>query len=86
MSKELAVVNAPKILTDKEYVENLKKENFGTSQIIRRLGVEWKNKDGESDRSRIVKALINGGVRTKEGGEIRYQHVRNVLITPIKKG
>lgn len=33
--------------------------------------------------SEIYKILKHVGVTTKVGGEIRYQHVRNVLITPV---
>lgn len=36
-------------------------------------------------RGEIVKDLTNSGYKTKNGGDIRFQHVRNVLITPIKK-
>ena len=34
--------------------------------------------------SEIYHLLKEYGVTTKSGGEIRYQHVRNVSITPIK--
>jgi len=33
----------------------------------------------------IVKALTEGGYKTKNGTDIRFQHVRNVLMTPAKK-
>lgn len=71
---------------DEVIVKKLKENGASTSAIIRQLGKNWKMQNGEADRSRIVKALKNGGVTTKNGDEIRYQHVRNVLITPIKKG
>lgn len=31
----------------------------------------------------IEKIFIKHGVSTKQGGAIRYQHIRNVLITPL---
>jgi len=33
----------------------------------------------------IVKALTAAGYKTKNGTDIRFQHVRNVLNTPAKK-
>jgi hypothetical protein len=34
-------------------------------------------------RSQIEKILKEQGVTTKNGDSIRYQHIRNVLITPL---
>lgn len=36
-------------------------------------------------RSAIEKYLYHAGVRTQNGTPIRYQHIRNVLVTPITK-
>ena len=33
----------------------------------------------------IKRALTEVGYRTKNGTEIRFQHVRNVINTPVKK-
>jgi len=33
----------------------------------------------------IVKLLTESGYKTKNGTDIRFQHVRNVLKTPVKK-
>lgn len=71
--------------TDDQLVRELIERKLNTSQIIRYLGSMFLDKNGEADRSRIVKALKNGGATTKDGEHIRYQHVRNVLITPVKR-
>lgn len=33
----------------------------------------------------IVKMLTEGGYKTKNNTDIRFQHVRNVLLQPLKK-
>lgn len=40
--------------------------------------------EGTSPVAFAYNQLKKFGVTTKNGGEIRYQHVRNVAITPIK--
>jgi len=50
---------------------------LNTSQAIR-----WLAAQGLS-RGAIEKALRAQGVTTKAGDPIRYQHIRNVLITPV---
>lgn len=50
-----------------------------TSGIIRELAQRGLS------RGQIVKELKNRGVQTKHGTEIRYQHVRNVLIKELKR-
>lgn len=52
---------------------------LNVSQRIRKLS-ELGLKRGD-----IVKALTEAGYKTKNGSPIRFQHVRNVLITPVKK-
>lgn len=70
---------------DTSIVKNLIAQKKSTSEMIRYLGKMWFDNDGNVDRSRIVKTFKLAGVTTKDGNEIRYQHVRNVLITPVKK-
>lgn len=65
---------------NKEVKVNYKKELEGketTSSKIRHLA-SLGLKQGE-----IYKILKEVGVTTKQGGEIRYQHVRNVLVTQL---
>lgn len=52
-----------------------------TSKKIRYL--ISKAPEGESRVAFAHKKLKEYGVTTKQGGEIRYQHVRNVSITPL---
>lgn len=77
--------NTPIIEDDTTIVKKMMRNKKSTSEMIRALGKMWFNEDGSIDRSRIVKTFKLAGVTTKNGDEIRYQHVRNVLITPVKK-
>jgi hypothetical protein len=62
--------------TNKNYVIDLSKYET-TSAKIRFLASE------NYSRSEIEKILKVNNVTTKNGDSIRYQHIRNVLITPL---
>lgn len=47
-----------------------------TSKIIRKL---YSLVEGDRKVAQVEKLLIELGVRTKDGKQIRYQHVRNTL-------
>ena len=58
-------------------IESIIKGGTNTSSIIRNLH-SFGLKQNE-----IYKVLKEHNVTTKVGGEIRYQHVRNVLVTQL---
>ncbi|MCP4380706.1 MAG: hypothetical protein GY798_04675 [Hyphomicrobiales bacterium] len=59
--------------TDQQIADELAEQGLNTSDKIRHLATLWQ-KEGKPDRSRIAKALGT-----------RYQHVRNVLVTPLSR-
>lgn len=76
---------APAPLTPVDVAKAMLEQKKSTSDIIRALSKICVKTDGDTDRGAITKALKESGVRTKNGTEVKYQHVRNTLITPVKK-
>ena len=73
------------VSTPTDIARQMLESKKSTSDIIRALSKICLKTDGEVDRGAITKALKDSGVRTKNGTEVKYQHVRNTLITPVKK-
>lgn len=65
--------------------QDMLKANKTTSDIIRALAAIHTKSDGEADRGAITKTLKEAGVKTKNGTDVKYQHVRNTLLLPVKK-
>lgn len=86
-NKSNTVARVPEIKPVKpvDVAKELLGQKKSTSDIIRALSKVCLKTDGEVDRGAITKSLKEAGVRTKNGTEVKYQHVRNTLITPVKK-
>lgn len=54
-----------------------------TSKMIRFLATHFVAKGDEKPYAFIEKKLKEFGVTTRNGDHIRYQHVRNVMLTPL---
>lgn len=54
-----------------------------TSKMIRFLATKFVAKGDEKPYAWIERQLKTFGVRTRNGDPIRYQHVRNVMLTPL---
>lgn len=70
--------NTETTTTNEDQVKVVTLAQGNTSKMIRYL------KSLGHDTKTIYKMINSFGVTTKEGGEIRYQHVRNVLHTIVK--
>lgn len=69
----VATVEANKVETTFDGAAYIK-ECGSVSAAVRKLAAEHKKADGKPDTGKIAKMLGK-----------RFQHVRNVLVTPIKK-
>lgn len=83
MEKKIIEVNPVEVLGSIHIaVDSIKEECLklkSTSSMIRFLLSKH-----EGDRSKVVKLLKEYGVTTKEGNEIRYQFVNNVMNQKVK--
>jgi hypothetical protein len=80
----LATVESMTPKTPKDIAVQMRESGKTTSDIIRALAAIHV-KDGEPIRGDIVKTLKDAGIQTKNGTDVKYQHVRNTLLLPIKK-
>lgn len=65
-------------------VDTLKDDVLALSDTSKKIRfLISKAPEGQSAVAFAYKKLKEYGVTTKSGGEIRYQHVRNVAITPL---
>lgn len=69
--------NEQTIISEEEVLKNEVMALSDTSKKIRLLGSKGKSV------KEIYKLINQYGVTTKTGGEIRYQHVRNVMMTKL---
>lgn len=71
------------VTIESNVLESNVKELKDTSKMIRYLVSYFKSINSEHPIADTEKFLKKIGITTKKGDPIRYQHVRNVAITPL---
>jgi hypothetical protein len=84
-SNTVQTISTDTVQSPKDIAVSMRESGKSTSDIIRALAQVHTKPNGEVDRGAITKTLKDAGVQTKNGTDIKYQHVRNTLLLPVKK-
>lgn len=71
------------VIISEETLESSVKALKDTSKMIRYLVAHFNSLNSDHPIADTEKYLKKIGITTKKGDPIRYQHVRNVAITPL---